>query len=75
MMPIDVVFRYGLAPGERELRALNSAWEVYGIRRIQFDEKEHTVRVEYDGTRLNESTVANLLRNAGLDVRAKVALV
>jgi hypothetical protein len=33
------------------------------------------VRVEYDGTRLNESTVANLLRNAGLDVRAKVALV
>jgi hypothetical protein len=75
MMPIDVVFRYGLAPGERELRALTSAWEVYGIRRIRFDEQERTVRVEYDGTRLTEAAVANLLRNAGIDVRERVALV
>lgn len=75
MMPIDVMFRYGLAPGERELRALNSAWEVYGIRKIRFDEKERTVRVEYDGTRLTEAAVANLLRNAGVDLRDKVALV
>lgn len=75
MMPIDVMFRYGLPPGEREMRALSSAWEVYGIRRIRFDEQEHTVRVEYDGTRLTEAAVANLLRNAGLDLRERVALV
>jgi hypothetical protein len=75
MMTIDVMFRYGSPPGEREMRALSSAWEVYGIRRIRFNEQEHTVRVEYDGTRLTEDTVANLLRNAGMDLREKVALV
>ena len=30
------------------------------------------VRVEYDASRLGESTVAALLRRAGLDVREKV---
>lgn len=75
MMPIDVVFRYGMTPGERELRALTNAWEVYGIRKIRFDERERTVRVEYDGTRLNEAAVASLLRSAGVDLGEKVALV
>jgi len=32
------------------------------------------VRVEYDASRLNEDTVANLLRNAGLDLEEKVVL-
>jgi len=31
--------------------------------------------VEYDATRLNESTVENLLRSAGFDVRERLALV
>ena len=52
MTPTDVVFRYGSAPGIREIRALDSVREVYGIRRITFDEKERTVRVEYDASRL-----------------------
>ena len=33
-----------------------------------------TMRVEYDASRLAESTVAALLRRAGLDIRDKVAL-
>jgi hypothetical protein len=75
MTAIDVCFRYGRPPGEREMRAIDKVWEVYGIRRIQFDEKEHTVRVEYDATRLNDDTVAALLRRAGIDVKEKIALV
>jgi hypothetical protein len=75
MTAIDVCFRYGTPPGEREMRAIDKVWEVYGIRRIQFDEKEHTVRVEYDATRLNDDTVAALLRRAGIDVKEKIALV
>ncbi|HEV8524146.1 MAG TPA: hypothetical protein VGQ71_06575 [Terriglobales bacterium] len=75
MTPIDVVFRYGASPGEKEMRALGNVREVYGIRRISFDEKEHTVRVEYDATRLSDEVVASLLRSASLDVREKVALV
>ena len=74
MTTVDVVFKYGLAPGENEMRAVSDAREVYGIRKITFDEKEHTIRVEYDATRLNNDSVANLLRNAGLDIEERVVL-
>jgi hypothetical protein len=75
MMPLDVVFKYGLAPGAHQVRALDTARDVYGMRRITFDEKERTVRVEYDGTRLHPDTVAALLRRAGLDLKERVVLV
>ena len=74
MTTVDVVFEYGLPPGDNEMRALSDAREVYGIRRITFDEKDHTVRVEYDATRLNNDSVANLLRNAGLEIEERIVL-
>jgi len=75
MTQLDVVFRYGTPPGENELRALTYAREVYGIRKIEFEEQQQSVRVEYDATRLNEDSVAAVLRRAGLDLREKVELV
>jgi hypothetical protein len=75
MTALDVCFRYGTPPGERELRAINSVREVYGIRRLGFNEQARTVTVEYDATRLNDAAVASLLRGAGLDLREKVQLV
>jgi len=75
MTAVEVLFRYGMPPGEREMSALGQVSDVYGIRRVRFDEKERTVRVEYDATRLNESTVENLLRNAGFDVLERLALI
>lgn len=75
MTAVDVVFRYGEAPGEAEMRALAQMRDVYGIRKVSFNEKERTVRVEYDATRLSEAVVANLLRGVGLDLREKVVLV
>lgn len=74
MTAVDVCFRYGNAPDENALRGIDRLWEVYGIRRVQFDEREHTVRVEYDATRFNEAMVAALLRRAGIDVREVVLL-
>jgi len=74
MTTVDVVFKYGLPPTENEVRAISDAREVYGIRKISFNEKERTVRVEFDATRLKDTDVANLLRNAGLDIESKVAL-
>ena len=74
MTALDVVFRYGVPPGARELRALDSVREVYGIRRMEFDEKHRTVRIEYDATRLSDAEVASLLRRAGLDLREKLTL-
>jgi hypothetical protein len=74
MTYLDVVFQYGAAPGETELRAIDSVREVYGIRRVLFDEKKSTVRVEFDASRFKQAAVASLLRQAGIDLRDSVAL-
>jgi selenocysteine lyase/cysteine desulfurase len=74
MTYLEVVFNYESQPGENELRAIDSMREVYGIRRVQFNEKERTVRVEFDASRMKQDAVAKLLRQAGIDVRDAVAL-
>ncbi|HZR33707.1 MAG TPA: hypothetical protein VFA76_17820 [Terriglobales bacterium] len=74
MTQLEVVYRYGATPGEAELRAIDKVREVYGIRRISFSEKDHTVRVEFDASRLKETDVANLLRRGGLDLGEKLVL-
>jgi hypothetical protein len=75
MTTVEVVFTYGVIPDEAVLRGMDDLREVYGIRKIRFQEKEQTVRVEYDATRLNEDSVASLLRRAGIDVTGKMTLV
>ena len=74
MTMLDVCFRYGLPPGENEMRALKSVREVYGIRAINFDEKNKTVRVEFDASRLTEANVEALLRSADFDIKEKIVL-
>jgi hypothetical protein len=74
MTYLDVLFSYGSLPGEDELRAIDSMREVYGIRSVRFDNKQRTVRVEYDASRMKQDAVAKLLRSAGIDVREPVAL-
>jgi hypothetical protein len=74
MTYLEVAFHYESQPGEKELRALDSVREVYGIQRMTFDEKEHIMRVLFDASRLNEDAVASLLRQAGLELKEKLAL-
>jgi hypothetical protein len=74
MTYLEAAFRYQTTPGENELRAIDSVREVYGIQRIQFNEKERTVRVLYDASRLKADAVAKLLRQAGIDVQEQLIL-
>jgi hypothetical protein len=74
MTYLDVVFNYSSLPGENELRAIDGMREVYGIRGVRFNEKDRTVRVEFDASRLKQDGVAKLLRLAGIDVGEPVAL-
>jgi len=74
MTYLDVVFQYGAAPGESAFRAIDGMREVYGVRRVEFNEKDRTVRVEFDASRLKAEGVARLLRQAGVDVREPVVL-
>ena len=68
MTQLDVLYRYGVPPTEASTLALAKVREVYGVRGFTFDESQKTVRVEYDATRLNQSTIHQFLRRAGLDI-------
>jgi hypothetical protein len=75
MTQLDVMYSYGTPPTEAAAMALGRIREVYGIRALAFDEQARTVRVEYDATRLSESTVHQLLRRSGLDITGQVSLL
>jgi len=72
MTNVDIVFRYSGQPAERSVFALSNAREVYGIRRLAFDRAASTLTVEYDATRLNAATVAQLVRRSGLELVEEV---
>lgn len=73
MTQMEVAYKFVGPPTESALRAVDNMREVYGIRRVSFNEKEQTVRVEYDASRFKEPVVANLLRRAGVDILERVA--
>ena len=75
MTQLDVMYRYAAPPSEAAMRALGRVREVYGIRRLDFNESDKTVRVEYDATRLTEPIVHQLLRRSGLDIAERVSLI
>jgi hypothetical protein len=74
MTYLEVAYRYQNTPGENELRAIDTVREVYGIQRIQFNEKERTVRVLFDASRMKAETVAKLLRDARIDLGEQLVL-
>jgi selenocysteine lyase/cysteine desulfurase len=74
MTYLDVVFNYGALPSENALRAIDGMREVYGIRLVQFNAKQRTVRIEFDASRLKHDEVAKMLRQAGIDVQEPVTL-
>ena len=74
MTTVDILFRYSAPPTEAVTFALANTREVYGIRRLTFDRAASTLRVEYDATRLNAAAVAQLVRQAGLQVVEEVQL-
>ena len=56
------------------MRALDNLREVYGVRRITFNEAERIVRVEFDASRFKEPVITGLLRRSGLDLGDQLVL-
>ena len=75
MTTVEILFRYAAEPTEAQALALANARDVYGIRRISLDRQAHTVRLEYDATRLNAAMVAQLVRRAGVDIAEELPLI
>ncbi len=72
---MDVLYRYELHPNEAAMLGLGKLKEVYGIRRVVIDEAQKTVRVEYDATRLNTSSITQLLRRGGISILNELPLI
>ncbi len=75
MTTVEILYRYAEQPTEAALFALSAAREVYGIRKLGFDHEAHTLRVEYDATRLNAATVTSLVRQAGVQIAEELPLI
>ncbi|MGP8251815.1 MAG: hypothetical protein ACLQHF_07250 [Terracidiphilus sp.] len=75
MTTVEILFRYGAPPTERVALALAHARDVYGIRSLVLDRIAHTVRVEFDATRLTPAVVANLLSASGLQLTEELPLI
>jgi hypothetical protein len=75
MTQLDVLYRFGTPPTERVMVAMSKVRDVYGVRRLEFDEAAKTVRVEYDASRLTGAVIHQLLRRAGLDITETISLI
>jgi hypothetical protein len=75
MTTVEVLYRYGVPPTEKAGVALARTRDVYGIRHLSLDSAAHTVRVEFDATRLKAPAVAKLLQAAGLDLLEELSLL
>ncbi|MBV8632538.1 MAG: hypothetical protein JOZ83_16540 [Silvibacterium sp.] len=75
MTQLDALFRYEYHPSEAVMLALGKMREVYGIRGLKLNPEQQTVWVEYDGTRLTNAEVSELLRRAGLSIEEELSLI
>jgi hypothetical protein len=75
MTTVDVLYRYAPPLTEQVALALARTRDVYGIRALTLDRQAHTVRVEFDATRLNTATVTRLVALTGLRIAAELPLI
>lgn len=73
MTTVDVTYHYSTPPRESSVLALANIREVYGVRRVDLDERAGTIHIEYDATRLSEPVVRQLLRRAGVQLTVAAA--
>lgn len=72
MTILEASFPYEPSIGQRELAALDTVRDVYGIRTVRFEETLHRIVVEYDASRLTKSDIAFMLRGAGVRLQDPV---
>ena len=68
MTAVVVVFKYQGSLGIAQGQKLGASYTHLGIRKIAVNEKEQTIAVEYDATRMDANGVAALMRQLGVPV-------
>ncbi len=72
MTAVEITFRYQGRLKTELLAHTQEHHSNFGIRRIQLDESQNLITVEYDATRLDEKGVEALLRRVGVPVVEQV---
>ncbi len=64
MTLVEVTYDLPMPLRPEQLRALGQFANTYGVRRIHVNEQVNQIRIEYDGSRLTETQVAQVLGKA-----------
>ena len=73
MTTVVVVFKYQGELGLPQAQKLGESYTRLGVRKILINEKEQTIAMEYDATRMDRNGVAALLRRLGVPIAEPVA--
>jgi hypothetical protein len=68
MTTVVAVFKYQGTLGVREAQKLGESYTELGVRKITVNEKQQTIAVEYDATRMDQNGVAALLRRFSIPI-------
>lgn len=68
MTLLDCTFFYNAPLGYSQAIALDQARRIYGIRNLLISEEDHSIRVEYDSSRLRETDIEAILRDAAIQL-------
>ena len=72
MTLMEITYELQSPLGPEQLRTLGSFANTYGLRRFRVDGKTNRLSFEYDASRLRETEVAHVLRQARIPVLGRV---
>lgn len=72
MTTVVVIFKFQGELGSAVASKLGESYTHLGFRKIAVSEREQTITVEYDATRMDENGVAAKLRKLGVPIVEKV---
>jgi len=75
MTTVEILYRFAAPLTEKVAQALARTRDVYGIRHLVVDRTAHTLRIEFDATRLNAATVTKLVTLAGVEIAEELPLI
>jgi hypothetical protein len=72
MTLVEITYELQSLLGPEQLRALGEFANTYGLRRFRVDETKKHLLFEYDASRLKETEVVHVLRQARIPVLRRV---
>jgi hypothetical protein len=72
MTLVEVTYQLQAPLVAEQLRALGEFANTYGLRRFRVDEERNRICFEYDASRLKETEVVQVLRQARIAVERRV---